>query len=213
MNAPARLASLSMLLVLGAPGAAEARELRVGAAEAYATVGEALDDAADGDVVVVTAGTYRGSLTTRADGVILRGEGEAILAADGRVLRVGHDRITLEGLILDGEYGDGDALQVRGDEFTMRGGEVRRAGRDCIDIGGAVRQARIEDAEIHHCLRVNRDGCDAPGCRVDAHGIVADQVQGLEVLRTRIHTFSGDAIQLDGRDSATMWQGDVLRAR
>ena len=43
---------------------------------------------------------------------------------------------------------------------------------------------------IHHCL-------NAANGRTDAHGIVAGAVRNLVVRDTKIHTFSGDAIQLD----------------
>lgn len=202
------LATLLILSFYAVPAAAQER--RVGPAEAYTTIGDALGDAVDGDVVIVTAGTYAESLETRADGVTIRAEGEAIVTASGRVLRVSHDRVTIDGLIFDGEYGDGDALQIRGSEFVLRNAEVRRAARDCIDIGGVVSDVTIEDSEIHHCLRSSAPDCAADSCRDDAHGIVADQVQGLDVRRTRIHTFSGDAIQLNGRDQPTMWQDVVI---
>jgi hypothetical protein len=56
----------------------------------------------------------------------------------------------------------------------------------------------VEQSHIHHCL-------NAAGGRTDAHGIVAGAVRNLLVRDTSIHTFSGDAIQLDPGRSAPGW--------
>jgi hypothetical protein len=67
--------------------------------------------------------------------------------------------------------------------------EIRQSSRDCVNIGAAV-DVRIEDSLIHHCL-------NATAGRTDAHGIAAGAVRGLIVRDTEIHTFSGDAIQMN----------------
>ena len=56
----------------------------------------------------------------------------------------------------------------------------------------------IERSVIHHCL-------NATNGRTDAHGIVAGAVRNLVVRDTKIHTFSGDAIQLDPDRTAPGW--------
>jgi len=56
----------------------------------------------------------------------------------------------------------------------------------------------IERSLIHHCL-------NATNGRTDAHGIAAGAVRNLVVRDTRIHTFSGDAIQLDPDRAAPGW--------
>ena len=56
----------------------------------------------------------------------------------------------------------------------------------------------VERSLIHHCL-------NATNGRTDAHGIVAGAVRNLVVRDTRIHTFSGDAIQLDPDRTAPGW--------
>ena len=51
----------------------------------------------------------------------------------------------------------------------------------------------IEDSLIHHTLNAARG-------RTDAHGVVAGAVQRLTIRRTEIHTFSGDAVQLEAEE-------------
>jgi hypothetical protein len=63
----------------------------------------------------------------------------------------------------------------------------------------------IEHALLHHALNWQAG-------RVDAHGIAAGAVRQLVVRDTEIHTFSGDAIQIDPGRAAPGW-GDVLIER
>lgn len=199
---------LAFACVLGLPAAAFAADLFVGGpGDSYASVSAALAAAGDGDVVIVRAGTYEETLETSAAGVTLRGEAGAVLTAEGRVLRIRHPRFTLEEIVVDGQYGAQDAVVIddAADDTTLRRVEIRRSGRDCVDIR-APQGVRIEASQIHHCLWSRAADCADPSCRDDAHGIVLSRARDVRVLDTEIHTFSGDAIQANGRDTeAPVW--------
>ena len=192
-----------------APGVALAEELFVGAGEAHATIQSALEAAGDGDVITVRDGTYDGALTTRAPDVTLRADAGATVIAttSGRVIEIAHPRFVVEGLIFDGQFGGSDAIVAReaASDLVLRRVEVRNAGRDCIDIRGRISDVLIEDSTIHHCLWATASNCSSGDCRGDAHGVVGDQAQRLTIRNTEIHSFSGDALQMNGRDQATIW--------
>jgi hypothetical protein len=176
-----------------------------GSADPFGSVQDGLNAAQPGDVVIVREGVYTGTVETRRDGtsnapITLRAEAGAsvVIEGDRRALRVDHARLTVEGIVFDGKYGDRDTVDVNdgADHFVMRDCEVRRSGRDCIDMGSPT-GVRIERCLIHHCLQWD----SANNRRVDAHGIVGGAMHDLVIRDTEIHTFSGDAVQLDpGRD-------------
>jgi len=168
-------------------------------------VQDGLGSAMPGDIVTVRAGTYTDALRTVRSGtadapITLRAEpggGPVLVTSAGTVLRVDHAHIVVEGLALDGQYANAVAVDVNngGSFLVLRRVEVRRSGRDCVDLA-APSNVLIEDSLIHHCLY------PANG-RSDAHGIVGGAVRDLTIRGTDIHTFSGDGIQLDpGRDAA-----------
>ena len=181
------------------------------AAAPFGTIQQALNAAQPGDTVNIGPGTFRERLATVRPGssglpVRLRasnGRGTTIVTAPGRVLSVGHAYHTFEGLILDGQYGADDLIRVASGatRFILRNSEVRYSSRDAIDMG-SVTDVLIEGSLIHHAL-------NATGGRTDAHGIVAASVRRLTIRNTEIHTFSGDAIQIDPARSSPGWS-DVL---
>jgi hypothetical protein len=178
----------------------------------FGTIQAGIDAARPGDVVHVAPGTYRESLRTVRAGsssarITIRapeGRGTVTVHGDGRVLTVGHPYVTVEGLILDGNYGSDDAVRVAGAAtgFTLRHSEVRRTSRDGVDIGPAA-DVTIEDSLIHRAL-------NAQGGRTDAHGIVAGAVRRLTIRRTEVHTFSGDAVQVDPGRADPGWNDVVI---
>ena len=178
----------------------------------FARIQDGLTAAQPGDIVTVAAGTYEESLTTTRSGtasapIRVRAAGErgtAIVTFAGRVLTINHAHVTVEGLVLDGQYGLGDAVRVAttGNYFTLRNTEVRRSTNDLIDIGGPTGVV-IEECLIHHAL-------NAANGRTDAHGIVAGPVKNLTVRNTEVHTFSGDGFQVDPGRSAPGWSNVVL---
>ena len=173
----------------------------------FGRLADALAVAAAGDEVVLRPGTYGESVRTVRSGtsdqrIVVRAEqpGTAILTTGaGTVLRISHAFVTVQGLIVDGQYAGFDAVIVDGgaEGWLFQDSEVRRTSRDCIDIR-APADVVIERALIHHCL-------NAANGQTDAHGIVAGAVRNLVIRDTRIHTFSGDAVQVDPGRSVPGW--------
>ena len=178
----------------------------------FGRVQDGLDVAQPGDVVSVAPGSYKETVRTVRAGtssarITLRARGSrgsVVLTASGRVLTVSHPYVTVEGLVLDGSYGSDDAVRVASgaSAFVLRNTEVRRTSHDAVDIGAASNVV-IEDSLIHHAW-------NAAGGRTDAHGVVAGAVRGLTIRRTEIHTFSGDAVQVDPGRSAPGWTDVVI---
>jgi hypothetical protein len=184
----------------------------VGTASApFGRIQDAVAAAQPGDVILVGAGTFSERISTLRGGTVQlpitirakNGRGSATVTAPGRVLTVGHPYIVIEALVLDGQYGLDDLVRVAAaaTKFTLRNSEVRRTTRDAIDMG-AVADVLIEDSLIHHAL-------NAANGRTDAHGIVAGSARRLTIRNTEIHTFSGDAFQIDPGRSGPGWD-DVL---
>lgn len=180
-------------------------------ANPFGRVQDALNGAQPGDIITVAPGTYAEAITTVRGGtaqapITIRardGRGSAIVTIAGRVLTVGHPYITVEGLVLDGQFGADDVVRVSGGatQFTLRNAEVRSTSRDAVDLG-ATEDVLIERSVIHHAL-------NATGGRTDAHGIVAGAARRLTIRDTEVHTFSGDAFQIDPGRAAPGWS-DVL---
>jgi hypothetical protein len=121
------------------------------------------------------------------------------LTAAGTVLRIIHAYHVFVGFVIDGQFGRAVAVHVgtAATGLVLRDVEIRRAARDCLDLADP-RDVVIDGALVHHCL-------DASRGRRDAHGIAAGAVRNLTVRNTEVHTFSGDAIQLDPRRGAPGW--------
>lgn len=162
----------------------------------FAELQEALDVAVAGDVIHVLPGTYA-PIATVVDGmeaarITVQAEpaGEAVVQAAGTALEAHHEHHTFQGLVFDGGYGAGDAIDGDGANFLeLFDVEVRRSGRDCIDLH-TVEGVLIANAIIHHCV-----GEDA-GAVIDAHGVTGDSVFDLEIRDSEIFLFSGDAVQM-----------------
>ncbi len=182
------------------------------AAAPFGRIQQGMQAAQPGDTVLVAPGTYPEMVTTvRSGGPELpitlssaSGRGTAVVSRAGQVLQVSHADVVIDGLVFDGQYAATDAVRVTsgGDRLVFRNSEVRRSGRDCVDMA-APDDVLFERSLIHRCLWW--DGT----ARQDAHGIVAGAVHGLTVRDVEIHTFSGDAIQLDPGRSLPGWD-DVL---
>ena len=177
----------------------------------FGRIQDAIGAAQPGDTVIIAPGTYAEALATVRPGtsesaITLRARdsrGSVIVTVPGRVLTVGHGYITVEGLVLDGQFGPDDIVRVGSGStrFILRNTEVRSTSRDAIDVG-AAQDVLIEGSLIHHALNA-ADG------RTDAHGIVAGAARRLTIRNTEVHTFSGDAFQIDPGRSSPGW-GDVL---
>lgn len=209
----------ALALLASAPGSSHAAEWFVApngighgtAAAPFGRIQEGLNVAQPDDVVNIAPGTYREALRSARSGtasqrIVVRassGRGSVLVTMAGRVLTIGHAYVTVQGLVLDGQYGSDDIVRVssNGHGFTMRDSEVRRTSRDAIDMG-APHDVLIEESLVHRAL-------NAAGGRTDAHGIVAGAVRRLTIRNTEIHTFSGDGVQVDPGRSAPGWS-DVL---
>jgi hypothetical protein len=177
----------------------------------FGRIQDAIAVAQPGDAIVVAPGTYPERLTSRRGGTAqspitirpLQGRGSVVVTAAGRVLSVSHPYVVVDSLILDGQFGMDDLVRIGtgATGFTLKNSEVRRTSKDAIDIG-AAQDVLIEDSLIHHAL-------NAKNGRTDAHGVVAGAARRLTIRNTEIHTFSGDAFQIDPGRSSPGWD-DVL---
>ncbi len=210
-----RLHVLPLVVLLAFPGTAAATEWFVqpggtgpGTRTApFGRIQDALNAARPGDQVSVFRGTYSESLVTVRDGSVeqpiriraAEGRGSVIVSTRQTVLIVRHAHHEVDGLVIDAQYALADAIVVRngGHFFVLRNAEVRRTSRDAIDLA-APEGVLIENSLIHHALNAARG-------RTDAHGIVAGPVRRLTIRGTEIHTFSGDAIQMDPGRAAPGW--------
>ena len=180
------------------------------------TVQTAIEAAQPGDTVHVRTGTYKESIRTVRNGsagapITIRGDevsGPVLMTIRGTVLQIDHSFIVVEKMIFDAAYAPRSAVEIdHGTQsIVLRGVQVRRSSRDCVDIGAAL-NVLVEDSLIHRCL-------NPAGGRTDAHGIVAGAVRNLTIRGTEIHSFSGDAIQMNrtGTRYAPGWD-DVLIER
>ena len=188
--------------------------------EPFASVQRGIDQAMPGDTVVVADGDYAEAPDTMRDGtelepITVRAENSrgAVITAPGNVLRVRHSHHVFEGLVIDGQLGDGRTVRLRdsSDHVVLRDLEVRNSGNNCIDIA-ASDDVLIEDCSIHHCLLWQG------GEVQDAHGITGDAPTNITVRDSEIYYFSGDAIQLSPPrefwdnllvERTTMWIGPL----
>lgn len=205
-------------LLLATPAVAAEWHVAVGgsgtgsAASPFGRIQDALAAAQPGDTITIAPGTYAESLKSIRSGtassrITLRardGRGSVLVTAAGRVLTVAHDYLMVDSLVLDGQFGDADLLRISdgSDGFILRNSEVRRSTRDAIDMG-AVNDVLIEGSLIHHAL-------NAANGRTDAHGIVAGAARRLTIRDTEVHTFSGDAFQIDPGRSSSGWDDVVI---
>jgi hypothetical protein len=170
----------------------------------FGRIQDGLNWAQPGDIVTVLPGTYTETLEsvrngTAAQPILIRAQGArgtTVVTYPGTVLRARHTYLRFERLVFDGQYAQADAISVTGaaSYLTLSNIEARRSSRDLIDIR-ATQGVLIENSLIHHAL-------NAANGRTDAHGIVAGAARDLTIRNTEIHTFSGDAFQIDpGRDA------------
>jgi hypothetical protein len=173
----------------------------------FGRIQSAITAAQPGDTVTIAAGTYAERLQSARSGsnalpIRIRAagpRGSVVVSMSGRLLTLNHSYITVEGLVFDGQYGNDDTVRLAStaSSSTLRNLEVRRSTKDLIDMG-APQGVLIEDSLIHHAL-------NAANGRTDAHGVVAGAAQDLVIRNTEIHTFSGDAIQLDPGRNLPGW--------
>lgn len=114
-----------------------------------------------------------------------------------------------ENLLIDGEWGSRDLVQIKADDVVLRNCEIRHGRRDGIDLVG--KNIVIESCKIHHLLAGTYEQ------QADAHGITG-RPNGLIVRNCEIHHVSGDCLQFDpGRNEwsdvrieyCTLWTGPL----
>ena len=181
-------------------------------ASPFGRIQDALAVAQPGDIVTVRPGSYTGRIVTVRGGTPTaritlrseRGRGTVVVTSNGEVLEANHAYFAVDGLVFDGQYGAGRTLDINAGAtaFLLRNSEVRRSGRDCVDLSGP-RNVVIDATSIHHCLNPSNGG-------TDAHGIVAGSVRDLTLRNAEIHTFSGDGFQADPGRSSAGWGGVTI---
>jgi len=215
-------AALAIAALVAAPASTQAQQIWYvapggtgdgsAASAPLGRVQQGMQAAQPGDTVLVAPGTYAELISTVRPGLdgapitvkSAAGRGAAIVTRAGQVLQVSHAWVVVDGLVLDAQYAATDAVRLTSaaTAFVLRNSEVRRSGRDCIDMASPA-GVLIEQSVIHRCLWW--DGLQ----RQDAHGIVAGAVRGLTIRDVEIHTFSGDGIQLDPGRQLPGWD-DLL---
>ncbi|MCA9401258.1 MAG: PKD domain-containing protein, partial [Candidatus Omnitrophica bacterium] len=203
------------------------------AAQPVQSISEALVRVQPGFVVNVLPGVYSETLNTRINGnenerIVIRSvqPHQAIIQTDGDNLDVNHAYYTFEGLIFDGQYGDGDIINVTssGDFLHFINNQVYHGSSDGLDLG---HNETSIDAQTDFLEGVVISGCKihdllnfSNGSRIDAHGIVAGGVRNFTIDNTEIYYVSGDALQLQdgGWDFVTLnqntfWNGPLPSSR
>jgi hypothetical protein len=177
----------------------------------YDTIQIAVNMAMPGDVVIVKRSTYRQAFFSARAGtatapITIRAESKwaATLRPNGRIVNINHPYIIVDGFIMDGDFVIDDLVKIQdnGHYAIIRNCEIRNTIKDCIDLD-SPKGVLIEGCLIHHALN------PAAG-RTDAHGIVAGAVRDLTIRNTRIHTFSGDAFQLDPSRRPPGWDNILV---
>ena len=174
----------------------------------------ALNAADPGDTVFVLPSTYN---LTGSVGTVRNGNSsqritvkayvpniKPVLTRSGKILNINHRYYTFDGLIMDGQFGSDDVIEVNGggDFSHLNNCEIRNGLKDGIDLGDAD-DVLIENCEIHHMLAGTSSN------QQDAHGIVATGEKNLTIRGCNIYYVTGDCFQTDPNRGLPLWD-DVL---
>ena len=165
------------------------------------TFESALQVAGAGDTILVEDGVYPVFISPANGGggensrlvIRARNVGGAVIVKQGKVVRLETPWVTLDGLVLDGGFGQADCVDIRGagaHHFEIKRCEIRNTLQDGIDIEGAP-AGRIVGCTIHHCLAASHL------VQHDGHGIVAGRLDSLLIRDCNIYYVSGDCFQSD----------------
>lgn len=170
----------------------------------------ALSAAYPGDTVFAMPATYHlpdnistvrnGSASQRITIKAFDPSDKPVLTRSGKVLNVNHSYHTFEGLIMDGQFGDRDVVEINsgGDYCLIRSCEIKNGVKDGIDLHAAD-FVLIENCEIHHMLAGSYTN------QMDAHGIVATGQKNLTIRGCNIYYASGDCFQTDPNRGLPLW--------
>jgi hypothetical protein len=177
--------------------------------------GSALNAANPGDTIFVMASTYNlsGTINTVRNGnsnqrITIKTydpNNKPILTRLGKVVKVDHSYYTFDGLIIDGQFGSDDVVEINsGGNYTIfLNNEIKNGVKDGIDLGGA-NDVSIENCEIHHMLAGTLND------QQDAHGIVATGEKNLTIRGCNIHQVSGDCFQTDPNRDLPLWDNVLI---
>jgi hypothetical protein len=182
-------------------------------ASPFNNLSSALNAAQPGDLVYVLPGTYHESFSTERDGsanqrITIQAfdpGNRPLVTFSGRALAVDHSYITIDGFILDGQFGSADVVKIKdgGDNLVVRNCEIKNGLKDGIDLNEAD-NVLIENCEIHHMLGGSLSN------QVDAHGIVATGENHLTIRGCNIYYTSGDCFQTDPNRGYPLWDNVLI---
>ncbi|RMG38368.1 MAG: T9SS C-terminal target domain-containing protein [Methanobacteriota archaeon] len=177
--------------------------------------GDALNAAQPGDTVMVFPGTFNlsadintvrnGTANQRITIMAYDPADRPVLTRMGRIFNINHQYHTIDGFIMDAQFGDADLMRVRSnaDFLILRNCELMNSLRDGIDLSDAT-DVLIENCEIHHMLAGTYTN------QQDAHGIVATGERNLTVRGCNIYYVSGDCFQTDPDRGLPLWDNVLI---
>lgn len=204
---------LLICIVVSSCGDGKPKTLRVGGADPdYKTIGEAVEAACSGDVVLVAPGTYEESLDI-SKGLQIVGQGscmETILSwSRGNVITVRDGELRLIGLSILQKGKKGHGVEVEGGNVTIEDCALNCSSADAALTGMGpravltVRRSRISESPesggiyAYGSAKVLAEGNDVSGCR---YGIVSRAHADLVIRKCTIRDclISGVWIVEDG---------------
>jgi hypothetical protein len=177
--------------------------------------GSALNAANPGDTVFVMPATYNlsGSVSTVRDGnssqeITIKAydsNNKPILTKLGKILNIDHRYYTFDGLIMDGQFGSDDIIEINGNgDYThLLNCEIRNGLKDGIDLSSAD-YVTIENCQIHHMLAGTYTN------QQDAHGIAATGEKNLTIRGCHIFYVTGDCFQTDPNRGLPLWDNVLI---
>ena len=182
------------------------------AASPFNSINAALDAAQPGDVIRILPGSYSESITTKRGGtagqpITIRADNPTDrprITQSGTVLTINQDYITIDGLIIDGDFGNSDLVKINNADHTILSNcEIRNGTKDGVDLANSD-DVLIENCRIHHLLGGSFNS------QVDAHGIVAASERNLTIRGCEIFYVSGDCFQTDPGRGVPRWDNILI---
>ena len=182
------------------------------AASPFNSITAALDIAQPGDVIRVLPGDYNEAIRPNRSGIAglpitIRADNlndRPRITQSGTVLTIDQDYITIDGLIIDGNFGNSDLVKITNADHTILSNcEIRNGTKDGVDLANS-NDVLIENCQIHHLLGGSFSS------QVDAHGIVAASEQNLTIRGCEIFYASGDCFQTDPSRGVPRWNNILI---